>query len=83
MGLFSWSKKVEEAQGPAVDVIVPPESWKINVLTGQPEILCREYCNYYRDLEGLPVWVRGNWYAGPTFSNWLYDMVKKYDGQLL
>jgi hypothetical protein len=76
-------KEVSIIQESEVDIIEPPTSWKIDILTGQYVNIVREYCNHYRSLEGLSIKPKGEAWTGPTFSSWLYDMVKKYESHLL
>lgn len=79
-------KTLESLQDPpeesTVDIIEPTEAWKINVLEGaalSPFYVGREWVNYYRDLEGLPLMKKGQGYMNEMGTVWLYDMVKKYN----
>jgi len=83
--LFSRWKKPRPTPPPkevVVDIIEPTREWKLNVLEGAtmaPFYSGREYVNYYRSLEDLPLIPKGGGYDSVMGDVWLYDMVKKYE----
>ena len=72
---------VEEAPR---DVIEPTEEWKRNIAgldcSGEASIT-RQYVNYYREKEGLPLLGQGGGRGKGWISIyvWLYRMVEKYE----
>lgn len=83
--LFSRRKKPRPTPPPkkfVVDIIEPTREWKLNVLEGAtmaPFCSGRQYVNYYRSLEGLPLIPQGGGYDSIMCNVWLYDIVKKYE----
>lgn len=65
-----------------VDIIEPPEWWKRNLsgIDCAPSVeIPRQYVNYYREKEGLPVILKDEGVLTIHTIVWLYDMVKKYE----